>query len=183
MPKGQLTSTHMFPPAIRKYFVSGFVLFTFAAYAIHEQTAGDAATVADKAPAANSQGNTSTRQRGVQPRGAQPTTVPANTANTANTASTGQFRDGTYTGAVADAYFGQVQVQAVVQNGKLTDVQFLNYPHDRRTSQRINNVAMPYLTNEAVQAQTARVDIISGATLTSEAFIQSLQTALNQAQS
>jgi len=68
-----------------------------------------------------------------------------------------------------------------VQGGKLTDVQFLDYPHDRRTSQRINQQADPWLIQEAIQAQSANVDIISGATLTSQAFAQSLYTALNQA--
>ena len=76
------------------------------------------------------------------------------------------------------AYFGMVQVKAVIQAGKIADVQFLQYPNDRRTSIRINNIAMPYLITEALQAQSAEVDIISGATLTSEAFAQSLQSAL-----
>jgi len=95
--------------------------------------------------------------------------------------ATGQYRDGEYTGDVADAYFGQVQVKVVIQGGRITDVQFLNYPHDRRTSQRINQQAMPWLQQEAIQAQSASVDLISGATLTSQAFIESLQTALQGA--
>jgi uncharacterized protein with FMN-binding domain len=74
-----------------------------------------------------------------------------------------------------------VQVQATIQGGKLTDVQFLEYPTDRRTSQEINNIAVPYLQQEALQAQSARVDIVSGATLTSEAFMMSLQNALDSA--
>jgi uncharacterized protein with FMN-binding domain len=60
-------------------------------------------------------------------------------------------------------------------------VQFLQYPSDRRTSQRINSIAMPYLRQEAIQAQSAQVDIISGATLTSEGFQASLQSALQAA--
>jgi uncharacterized protein with FMN-binding domain len=71
-----------------------------------------------------------------------------------------------------------VQVKAVIQAGKIADVQFLQYPNDRRTSIRINNIAMPYLITEAIQAQSAQVDVISGATLTSQAFAQSLQSAL-----
>jgi uncharacterized protein with FMN-binding domain len=68
-----------------------------------------------------------------------------------------------------------------VQNGKIADVQFLQYPHDRRTSQRINSSVMPYLQTEAIQAQSANVDLITGATLTSEAFAESLQAALSGA--
>ena len=74
-----------------------------------------------------------------------------------------------------------VQVQATVQGGKITDVQFLKYPTDRRTSQWINSQATPWLRTEALQAQSSRVNIISGATLTSEGFIMSLQSALSQA--
>ena len=95
--------------------------------------------------------------------------------------SAGQYKDGTYTGPRVDAYYGFVQVQADVQNGQLSNVKFLEFPSDRRTSQRINAVAVPDLTSEAIQAQSANVDIISGATLTSEAFAQSLQVALQSA--
>jgi uncharacterized protein with FMN-binding domain len=93
----------------------------------------------------------------------------------------GRYRDGQYTGDVTDAYYGTVQVEAIIQSGEIMDVRFLDYPHDRRTSARINAQAMPWLTTEAIQAQSANVDIISGATLTSEAFALSLQSALVQA--
>lgn len=93
----------------------------------------------------------------------------------------GQYNDGTYTGGVADAYYGTVQVEAVVQGGKLTDVKFLQYPNTHSTSVFINQQAMPYLTQEAVAAQSANVNIVSGATFTSQAFQQSLASALSQA--
>jgi uncharacterized protein with FMN-binding domain len=70
-----------------------------------------------------------------------------------------------------------------VSQGRLTDVQFLQYPSDRSRSVFINRVADPMLTSEAIQAQGAQVDIISGATDSSEAFMQSLSDALSQAQS
>ena len=94
---------------------------------------------------------------------------------------TGQYRDGSYTGPVADAYYGNVQIRATVSGGKLTDVAFLQYPNDRGTSRAINGQAMPYLIQEAIQAQAANVDIVSGATDTSIAFQQSLGAALAQA--
>jgi uncharacterized protein with FMN-binding domain len=109
---------------------------------------------------------------------------PTNTATTASTSqSTGQFKDGTYTGTSADAYYGYIQVKATISGGKLTDVTFLDYPSDRRESIEINSQAMPMLKQEAIQAQTAHVDGVSGATDTSAAFIESLQAALNQAKS
>ena len=111
----------------------------------------------------------------VPPTDAPPTDVPTVAV------STGQYKDGTYTGPTVDAYYGYVQVEADVQNGQIANVKFLQYPQDRRTSQRINAQAVPWLTQEAIQAQSASVDIISGATLTSQAFAQSLQVALQSA--
>ena len=93
------------------------------------------------------------------------------------------FADGTYTGPVADAYYGLVQVQASTQGGRLTALKILKYPNDRRTSISINRQALPMLRDEAISAQSANVDIISGATLTSRAFIQSLGGALKKASS
>lgn len=98
-------------------------------------------------------------------------------------ATNGAYRDGQYTGNVADAYYGPMQVKVVIQKGKIVDVKVLNYPHDRRRSAVINDQALPWLHDEAISAQSARVDMISGATLTSEAYIESLQTALNSAKS
>jgi uncharacterized protein with FMN-binding domain len=82
-----------------------------------------------------------------------------------------------------DAYYGNVQVQVTVNGGKITDVQFLDYPQDRGTSREINGQATPLLAQEAIAVQNANVDIISGATDTSMAFQQSLAVALSQAKS
>ncbi len=93
----------------------------------------------------------------------------------------GQYKDGTYTGGVADAYYGNVQVQVAVSGGKIANVNFLDYPQDRGTSREINSQAMPILISEAIQVQNANVNIVSGATATSEAFRQSLASALTSA--
>lgn len=93
------------------------------------------------------------------------------------------FTDGTFTGPVTDAYYGLIQMQASIQGGRLTALKVLKYPNDRRTSVRINRQALPMLRDEAISAQSANVDIISGATLTSRAFIQSLGGALKKASS
>lgn len=105
-------------------------------------------------------------------------TTPASTTTSTNGA---QYKDGSFTGDVEDAHWGNIQVKAIIQNGKITDVQFLLFPNERNRSVIINNYADPILTNEAIQAQNANVDIVSGATDTSEAFMQSLTTALSQA--
>jgi len=105
-----------------------------------------------------------------------------NTASPAPTASTSaQFKDGSYTGSVENAYYGNVQVSATIQNGKITTVDFLESPNDNPNSISVNQQAMPYLKQEAIQAQSSSVSIVTGATFTSQAFIQSLASALNQA--
>ena len=99
----------------------------------------------------------------------------------ASTSSNGKYKDGTYTGSVADAYYGNVQVSVTVSGGKISSVKFLQYPNTHSTSVAINQQAIPYLQQEAIQAQSANVQLISGATFTSQAFIQSLQAALSRA--
>ncbi len=95
----------------------------------------------------------------------------------------GGYRDGLYVGTPEDAYYGIVQVQANVQGGQLVSVKVLRFPNDRSTSRYINSQAIPILQQEAIAAQIGQVDVVSGATLTSEAFIQSLANALDQAAS
>lgn len=93
----------------------------------------------------------------------------------------GQYKDGSYTGDSVDVFYGNVQVQAIVQGGKITDVKFLQYPSDRQTSVEINSQAMPILTSQAIQAQSANVDGVSGASATSQGFVTSLSSALAKA--
>ena len=94
-----------------------------------------------------------------------------------------QYRDGAYTGPVVNAYYGLMQIQAIIKGGRLDSIRILKYPNDRRTSIYINRQALPMLRNEVISAQSAQVNIISGATLSSEAFIQSLGAAMSQAAS
>ena len=143
---------------MKKILVSAFVIIAFVMYAVtHKST--QTSTVAT---------NTSS-------------TVTSSESNSPATASL--YKDGTYTGSAADALYGNIQVQAIISGGKITNVTFLQYPNDRDDSIRINQQADPELTQEAIQAQSANVDIVSGATDTSDAFIQSLTSALNQAKS
>src|SRR5258708_21704051 len=104
----------------------------------------------------------------------------ATSSSSGSTNPVTSYKDGSYTGSVADAHWGNIQVKAVIQNGKITDVVFLQYPSDLGHSIEINQFADPRLTAEAISAQSANVDIITGATDTSDAFIQSLSDALSQ---
>jgi len=117
-----------------------------------------------------------------QPRPAYPDTS-AHVVRVGMKLRTPGYADGVYTGPAADAYYGLVQLQALIQDGRLAALKILQYPSDRRTSIRINRQALPMLRDEAISAQDANVDIISGATLTSRAFIRSLGGALKKASS
>lgn len=110
----------------------------------------------------------------------QPTALPTAVPTAVPPTSSG-YKNGSFIGDAADALYGNIQVQIAMQDGKITDVQFLQYPNDRSHSVQINQYAMPILKSEAIQAQSANVDIVSGATDSSQAFIQSLQSALNKA--
>ncbi|MGH7862366.1 MAG: FMN-binding protein [Candidatus Dormibacteraceae bacterium] len=83
----------------------------------------------------------------------------------------------------ANAFYGTVQVQAIIANGKLANIKFLQWPNDRARSIRINQQALPMLTQEAIQGQSNQVDVVSGATDSSYAFAESLKSALGKAES
>jgi uncharacterized protein with FMN-binding domain len=106
--------------------------------------------------------------------------APATTPTTAPAAG-GSYRDGTFTGDAVSYRWGTVQVQVVVANGRVTDVVALQQPDDDRRSQQINGRAIPALKREVLSAQDADIDMVSGATDTSENYIESLQAALDQA--
>lgn len=88
---------------------------------------------------------------------------------------------GQLTGSTVQTPFGTVQVQVTLQNGKITDVQALQMPGDQRRTQQISQYAAPQLRSEVLSAQSAQVNTISGATYTSDGYLQSLQSALDQA--
>jgi len=86
-----------------------------------------------------------------------------------------------YTGDAVQTRWGVVQVKITVANGKITDSQALQYPNDNGHSQGINDYALPILQSEVVAAQSAQIDAVSGATVTSDGYVQSLQSALDAA--
>ncbi len=91
------------------------------------------------------------------------------------------YANGTYTGPVTNAYYGTMQIQAIVRGGKLSAIRVLRYPDTHGASISINSQALPMLRDEVIAAQSANVDVISGATLSSDAFIRSLSGALSKA--
>ena len=87
---------------------------------------------------------------------------------------------GQVTGSAVDVGYGTVQVQVTIQNGAITDVQAIQLPSGGHSGQ-VSSYAAPRLRSEVLQAQSAQVDTVSGATYTSEGYMQSLQAALSQA--
>ena len=87
----------------------------------------------------------------------------------------------TYTGGVAQTQWGPVQVAIVVSGGRITDVGVPQYPNGNGQDQAINSYALPILVQETFQQQSANIDMVSGATVTSTGYLQSLQSALDQA--
>jgi len=85
------------------------------------------------------------------------------------------------TGPSADTRWGPVQVQITVDDGTITDVEVVDYPTENGKDQQINARALPVLVSETLDAQSADIDMVSGATVTSEGYLESLQGALDEA--
>jgi hypothetical protein len=88
---------------------------------------------------------------------------------------------GTFTGSTVNTPYGDMQVAAVLHDGKLTDVQVLQQTDVGGRSQEIDAAALPILHTEAIAANSANIDIVSGATYTSQGYAQSLQAAIDAA--
>jgi len=92
----------------------------------------------------------------------------------------GGIPDGTVTGPTVQTQFGPVQVQITFSGGQMSDVQALQLPVDHPRSAQISSYVQPILRQEVLQAQSAQIDLISGATYTSYAYTQSVQAILDQ---
>jgi len=86
-----------------------------------------------------------------------------------------------YKGSVAQTRYGPVQVALSVKGGSITQVSVLQYPNASGTDQQINSQALPILVDQTVKGQGSHVQMVSGATYTSQGYLTSLQSALDQA--
>ena len=91
------------------------------------------------------------------------------------------YRDGVYSGPEVDVSYGYVEVRATISGGRLVDVAPLVMPGDRSRSAYLAQRSAPILRKEALAAQSAAIDAVSGATYTSEGYAESLQAALDEA--
>ncbi len=101
-------------------------------------------------------------------------------AGSGNTSSAGGSAT-SVTGDTAQTQWGPVQVQITVAGGQITDITAVQYPSGNGRDQEINAYALPVLAQEALAAQSANIDHVSGATVTSDGYVQSLQSAIDQA--
>ncbi len=88
---------------------------------------------------------------------------------------------GTFTGPAINVFYGDVQVRITVKGGRITDVQTIQMPYQHSYSQYVSQQVAPMLRSEVISAQSASIDVISGATYTSEGYAQSVSGALSQA--
>ncbi|MFJ5309019.1 FMN-binding protein [Streptomyces sp. NPDC088350] len=107
---------------------------------------------------------------------AAPATVPSSSSS--GSTATGAK---TVNGDTVQTRWGPVQVKITVKNGKITDVTAVQSPSGNPRDQEINSAALPQLRSEALAAQSASIDTVSGATYTSDGYRQSLQSALDSA--
>ncbi len=122
---------------------------------------------------------------GVGSTGTTPQVVDQPVGNTGQQATGAQtksrYADGTFTGQDVSMRYGDVQVQVTISGGAITDVTALQLPGGDGRSERLSSIAGPMLRSAALQAQSANIDLVSGATYTSDAYQQSLQSALDAA--
>ena len=122
--------------------------------------------------AGSSSGSTSS---GSTPSGSSGTSGTSGSTGTGSSTGTK-----TVTGDAADTRYGPVQVKVTAVNGKITSVDAIVYPQNTPRDQEINSYAIPQLNQEALAAGSASIDIVSGATYTSDGYAQSLQSALDK---
>lgn len=163
---------------MKKYIIAGVLVVAFIAYLIFA-TNNKAPVTAPEAPSGtpNTAGPTSLPT--TTPPSGNPPSATASPASSP-VASGNQYKDGIYTGSVADAFYGKLQAVVTIQGGKITNVTFPEAPSGGHSSD-VSAFALPALAQEAIAAQSANVNIVSGATQDSQAFQQSLAAALAQA--
>jgi uncharacterized protein with FMN-binding domain len=110
-----------------------------------------------------------------------PSTPSTSSSPSTKSSSTASTKAATSTGSVAQTRWGPVQVKVTVSAGKITNVSVVQYPSGNPKDQQINSYALPILVKDTIDAQSANIDMISGATVTSQGYLQSLQSALDGA--
>ena len=143
--------------------------------------AGTPVAAAPPKPSGSSKASRSSKASGSTPTGSSKTSSGSKTSGAAPRATTAAPASGTVDGAVVGTQYGSVQVRVSFTGKKITNVHALQLTDSSRTSVSISAGAAPTLRREALAAQSAQIDVVSGATYTSEAYQQSLQSAIDAA--
>ena len=143
----------------------------------HVAGTGSTAAAAAAATSSGTGGGSTTGSSGSGSSGSSSSSGSSGSAGSAGAAA----QAGTYAGSAVQTRFGTVQVQITVKAGAITDVTALQLTDDDRKSVQISNRAAPLLRAAVIKAQSAQVQTISGATVTSAAYLTSLQGALDAA--
>jgi uncharacterized protein with FMN-binding domain len=117
---------------------------------------------------------------GAQPSSSKTSPAQASSGTQSSSGNT-SYKDGTFTGKAAETPYGTVQIAAVISGGKISDIQFLQMPSEEMRSRDITANSEAQLKQNAISAQSSRIDFITGATSTSYGYQESLQQALNKA--
>jgi uncharacterized protein with FMN-binding domain len=145
--------------------VSGLIML----FSYHTSLAGTGTLAV---PASTGASTTTSSSGGTSSSGSSPAGSSSSSAGGSST---------TVTGDTVQTQWGPVQVQITVAGGQITDVTPVQYPNGNGRDQEINSYALPVLAKEALAAQSANIDHVSGATVTSDGYVQSLQSAIDQA--
>ena len=141
-------------------------------------TSGDTGTSTDPGSTGTS---TDTGSTGTSTDPGSTGTGAAGGSGSAAASGSSALADGTFTGSTVNTRFGPVQVRITVSGGRITDVQVPEYPSSNPRDRQINEQALPLLASETTAAQSADIDMVSGATYTSQGYLSSLQSAIDQA--
>jgi uncharacterized protein with FMN-binding domain len=159
-------------------------------FSYHTSTSsqGGGAPVIAQGPAAAGSSNGSSDDSGTSSSGSGTSgSAGSGSAGSGNSRSgaTGSGSSGsaakTYDGGTAQTRWGPVQVRITVQGGKITASEAVVYPTGNGRDYEINSYALPVLNQEVVQAQGVNIDMVSGATVTSDGYVRSLQSAIDEA--
>jgi uncharacterized protein with FMN-binding domain len=156
--------------------ISGLVLLFSYHTSTNSEAAGTTAEDQGTPPETSSAGTTPSSAATTAPSSSSTASSSAGSSSTAASSASG-----TYTGDAVETRWGTVQVQITVKDGKITAAEAVQYPNENPKDQQINAYAVPQLNSEAVAAQSASIDAVSGATVTSDGYIESLQSAIDAA--
>jgi uncharacterized protein with FMN-binding domain len=149
-------------------------------FGYHTSTSSQAAAGGQSSAVAPVQGSSSSgTSSGTSSSGTSSSDPSSDSSSTSGTGTS--TASSTVTGSVASTRWGPVQVELTVANGSITDVSVVQYPNNNGRDQEINARALPVLIQETLDAQNANIDMVSGATVTSDGYLESLQSALDKA--